>query len=163
MSHLSPAAEPFSNPGLHADAGPDWAAGPWKDPLAAYFQSLWGTVIHLQHKVQELEDWKKKALEDVRKLRDEHKVLRRKVLGEEPVEHVRSSVRAKTMPPAHAALSTDSQDSWKPQITCFGEAMLRYVPDPEGGEQSPFAAKWLRSVGGAELNITVALSKLGQL
>ncbi|CAK9059019.1 unnamed protein product [Durusdinium trenchii] len=59
------------------------------------------------------------------------------------------------------AESKDSQDSWKPQITCFGEAMLRYVPDPEGGEQSPFAAKWLRSVGGAELNITVALSKLG--
>lgn len=129
MSHLSPAAEPFSNPGLHADAGPDWAAGPWKDgaadgaavahyhaeiaskcatELAAYFQSLWGTVIHLQHKVQELEDWKKKALEDVRKLRDEHKVLRRKVLGEEPVEHVRSSVRAKTMPPALVPMVTDS-------------------------------------------------------
>eukprot|EP00435_Cladocopium_sp_Y103_P040679 s2287_g11.t1 len=54
--------------------------------LAAYFQSLWGTVIHLQHKVQELEDWKKKALEDVRKLRDEHKTLRRKVMGDEPVE-----------------------------------------------------------------------------
>eukprot|EP00435_Cladocopium_sp_Y103_P043229 s2287_g12.t1 len=58
-----------------------------------------------------------------------------------------------------ASLST--QDKWSPRITCFGEAMLRYVPDPHGGEDSPFAAKWLRSVGGAELNITVALSRLG--
>lgn len=53
------------------------------------------------------------------------------------------------------------KDKWSPRITCFGEAMLRYVPDPHGGEDSPFAAKWLRSVGGAELNITVALSRLG--
>ena len=133
MSQLSPAAEPFSNlPGSQADSGPDWASGPWKEgsvdgvalhlnaqyqaeiaskcatELATYFQSLWGTVIHLQHKVQELEDWKKKALQDVRKLRDEHKVLRRKVLGEEPVEHVRSNVRAKTMPSQLVPMVTDS-------------------------------------------------------
>jgi len=77
--------------------------------LAAYFQSLWGTVLHLQHKVQELEDWKKNALEDVRKLREEHKVLRRKVLGEEPVvNHVRSNVRAKTMPSQLVPMVTDS-------------------------------------------------------
>lgn len=56
---------------------------------------------------------------------------------------------------------SEKQDKWSPRITCFGEAMLRYVPDPHGGEDSPFAAKWLRSVGGAELNITVALSRLG--
>ncbi|CAJ1365618.1 unnamed protein product, partial [Effrenium voratum] len=49
----------------------------------------------------------------------------------------------------------------RPRFTCFGEAMLRYVPDPRGGEESPFAARWLRSLGGAELNITVALSRLG--
>ena len=133
MSQLSPAAEPFSNlPGSQADSGPDWASGPWKEgsvdgaalhlnaqyqaeiaskcatELATCFQSLWGTVIHLQHRVQELEDWKKKALDDVRKLRDEHKVLRRKVLGEEPVEHVRSNVRAKTMPSQLVPMVTDS-------------------------------------------------------
>lgn len=70
--------------------------------LAAYFQSLWVTVHQLQCKVSELEEWKKKALEDVRKLRDEHKVLRRKVYGDEPetgVRFERSSIRAKTMPP----------------------------------------------------------------
>lgn len=133
MSQMSAAAEPFSNlPESQPDSGRiDWASGPWKGSvdgaalhldaqyqaeiaskcateLAAYFQSLWGTVIHLQHKVQELEDWKKKTLEDVRKLRDEHKVLRRKVLGEEPVEHVRSNVRAKTMPSQLVPMVMDS-------------------------------------------------------
>jgi hypothetical protein len=49
--------------------------------LAQWVQHLWGQVAHLQSKVTELEDWKKKALEDVRKLRDEHKVLKRRVLG----------------------------------------------------------------------------------
>mmetsp|Transcript_32747 Transcript_32747/g.78305 ORF Transcript_32747/g.78305 Transcript_32747/m.78305 type:complete len:340 (+) Transcript_32747:65-1084(+) len=115
MSQLSPSAKPFTS-GLESE----WAA--WKDvssessahlnaqyqaeiaskcaaDLATYFQSLWGTVVHLQAKVTELEEWKRKALEDVRKLRDEHKALRRKVLGEEQVEIERSTVRAKTMPP----------------------------------------------------------------
>eukprot|EP00439_Symbiodinium_sp_Y106_P044985 s1236_g5.t1 len=225
MSQLS-AADPF--PAAHADS-PE--LGEWPPPLspeassallasraqyeaeiaskcaadlAAYFQSLWVTVHQLQCKVSELEEWKKNALEDVRKLRDEHKVLRRKVYGDEPetgVRFERSSIRAKTMPPQYAAtLASDSeihlasggmnaayafralpavcaasafyrrvpsrtepsdQDGWSPRFTCFGEAMLRYVPDPRGGEESPFAARWLRSVGGAELNITVALSRLG--
>jgi hypothetical protein len=49
--------------------------------LANWVQHLWGQVAHLQSKVTELEDWKKKALEDVRKLRDEHKTLKRRVMG----------------------------------------------------------------------------------
>lgn len=38
--------------------------------------------MHLQNKVTELEEWKRRALEDVRKLREEHKMLRKKVLDE---------------------------------------------------------------------------------
>mmetsp|Transcript_36062 Transcript_36062/g.92920 ORF Transcript_36062/g.92920 Transcript_36062/m.92920 type:complete len:374 (-) Transcript_36062:159-1280(-) len=62
----------------HADVAAKHAAS-----LAQWVQYLSGTLGALQHKVTELEDWKKRALEDVRKLREEHKVLRRKVLGEE--------------------------------------------------------------------------------
>jgi len=48
------------------------------------------------------------------------------------------------------------------RITCFGEAMIRYIPDPEHSEgASQFTSRWLRGAGGAELNITVALSRLG--
>jgi len=62
----------------HADVAAKHAAS-----LAQWVQYLWGTLNQLQNKVTELEDWKKKALDDVRKLRDEHKMLRRKVLGDE--------------------------------------------------------------------------------
>eukprot|EP00438_Fugacium_kawagutii_P005930 Skav229280 [mRNA] locus=scaffold952:359005:360731:- [translate_table: standard] len=91
MSQLSPAAEPFSNLAdgavLHLNAQYQAEiASKCATELATYIQSLWSTVMHLEHKVQQLEDWKKKALEDVKKLRDEHKTLRRKVMGEEPVE-----------------------------------------------------------------------------
>lgn len=53
--------------------------------LANHIQYLWGTVMRLQGQVHELEDWKRKALEDVRKLRDEHKMIKRRVLGEDAV------------------------------------------------------------------------------
>jgi len=62
----------------HADVAAKHAAS-----LAQWVQYLYGTMGALQHKVTELEDWKKRALEDVRKLREEHKVLRRQVLGSE--------------------------------------------------------------------------------
>jgi len=40
--------------------------------------------------------------------------------------------------------------------------MIRYIPDPdEGPDPSPFASRWLQSAGGAELNVTVALARLG--
>jgi len=44
--------------------------------------------MRLQGQVHELEDWKRKALDDVRKLRDEHKMLKRRVLGEDAKESV---------------------------------------------------------------------------
>mmetsp|Transcript_36752 Transcript_36752/g.84847 ORF Transcript_36752/g.84847 Transcript_36752/m.84847 type:complete len:331 (-) Transcript_36752:170-1162(-) len=131
MSQLT-AAEPFPSPGRMPDS-PE--LGEWQHAMspeasnallasraqyeaefaskcaaemAAYFQSLWVTVHQLQCKVTELEEWKKKALEDVRKLRDEHKVLRRKVYGDEPETRLeRTSARAKTLP-ASQLLITDT-------------------------------------------------------
>ena len=48
----------------------------------------------------------------------------------------------------------------------WGEAMLRYAPttaSPFDGETKPSSASlWLRTVGGDELNVMVALAKLGR-
>jgi len=66
------------NAAYQADVASKCAAG-----LASHMQYLCGTVMRLQSQVQELEDWKRKALEEVRKLRDEHKMLKRQILGEE--------------------------------------------------------------------------------
>ena len=53
--------------------------------------------------------------------------------------------------------------------SCFGwgEAMLRYAPcdgdvDYDGGGKASCASTWLRTVGGDELNVMVALSRLGR-
>mmetsp|Transcript_26278 Transcript_26278/g.87097 ORF Transcript_26278/g.87097 Transcript_26278/m.87097 type:complete len:254 (+) Transcript_26278:183-944(+) len=50
-----------------------------------------------------------------------------------------------------------------PRLTCLGEAMLRYIPDPDTSSAPPsrFTSRWLQSAGGAELNLTVALANLG--
>lgn len=47
--------------------------------LAQWVQHLWQQHEQLQSKVKELEDWKKRTLEDMRKLREEHKILRKKL------------------------------------------------------------------------------------
>ncbi|CAE8609457.1 unnamed protein product, partial [Polarella glacialis] len=47
----------------HADVAAKHAAS-----LAQWVQYLGGTLVRLQGKVTELEDWKRNALEDVRKL-----------------------------------------------------------------------------------------------
>ncbi|CAE8639634.1 unnamed protein product, partial [Polarella glacialis] len=44
------------------------------------------------------------------------------------------------------------------QFLCFGEAMIRYCPETASSAGAP---RWLQSVGGAELNVAVALSRLG--
>jgi sugar/nucleoside kinase (ribokinase family) len=48
-------------------------------------------------------------------------------------------------------------------LTCFGEAMLRYIPDPnpKPDKTSIFTSQWLKNAGGAELNVTISLSRLG--
>jgi len=62
----------------YADVATNYATS-----LAQWVQYLSATLNNLQYKVNELEDWKKRALEDVRKLRDEHKMLKRRVVGDE--------------------------------------------------------------------------------
>mmetsp|Transcript_47144 Transcript_47144/g.134548 ORF Transcript_47144/g.134548 Transcript_47144/m.134548 type:complete len:341 (-) Transcript_47144:92-1114(-) len=70
-----------STAAYHADVAAKHAAS-----LAQWVQYLSVTLGHLHNKVTELEDWKKKALEEVRKLREEHRVLRQRALGEEAEE-----------------------------------------------------------------------------
>mmetsp|Transcript_95529 Transcript_95529/g.308338 ORF Transcript_95529/g.308338 Transcript_95529/m.308338 type:complete len:361 (-) Transcript_95529:417-1499(-) len=65
----------------HADVAAKHAAS-----LAQWVQYLSMTLGHLQGKVTELEDWKRKAVDEVRKLRDEHKVLRQMALGEDAAD-----------------------------------------------------------------------------
>eukprot|EP00443_Scrippsiella_acuminata_P023183 CAMPEP_0115188728 /NCGR_PEP_ID=MMETSP0270-20121206/11158_1 /TAXON_ID=71861 /ORGANISM="Scrippsiella trochoidea, Strain CCMP3099" /LENGTH=406 /DNA_ID=CAMNT_0002601915 /DNA_START=30 /DNA_END=1251 /DNA_ORIENTATION=+ len=59
---------------FHADVAAKHAAS-----LAQWVQYLWGQIAGLQTKVVELEDWKMKTLDDMNKLRFEHKLLRKKV------------------------------------------------------------------------------------
>lgn len=65
---------------FHADVAAKHAAS-----LAQWVQYLWGQIATLQGKVVELEEWKKKTLDDMTRLRFEHKLLRRKVLPDGPV------------------------------------------------------------------------------
>mmetsp|Transcript_17889 Transcript_17889/g.38009 ORF Transcript_17889/g.38009 Transcript_17889/m.38009 type:complete len:440 (-) Transcript_17889:81-1400(-) len=60
---------------FHADVAAKHAAS-----LAQWVQYLWGQIASLQGKVVELEDWKKKTLDDMTKLRYEHKQLRRRIM-----------------------------------------------------------------------------------
>lgn len=47
-------------------------------------------------------------------------------------------------------------------FTCFGEVMLRFIPDTsDDSDTNAFQSRWLRNAGGAELNIVVSLSRLG--
>eukprot|EP00927_Polykrikos_kofoidii_P068165 TRINITY_DN63533_c0_g1_i1.p1 TRINITY_DN63533_c0_g1~~TRINITY_DN63533_c0_g1_i1.p1 ORF type:complete len:403 (-),score=80.42 TRINITY_DN63533_c0_g1_i1:95-1261(-) len=78
----------------HADIAAKQAAS-----LAQWVQYLWNQVATLQHKVTELEDWKKKALDEMSKLRLEHKILRRKVLPDaEASDEVPHTPKAKSSP-----------------------------------------------------------------
>lgn len=63
---------------FHADVAAKQAAS-----LAHWVQHLWGQVATLNNKVIELEDWKRRTLDDMSKLKFEHKLLRRQLLPEE--------------------------------------------------------------------------------
>ncbi|CAE8609380.1 unnamed protein product, partial [Polarella glacialis] len=61
-----------------------------------------------------------------------------------------AATRPVPAPPTRCASS--EEDSRAPRLTCFGEAMLRYVPDPDESSAKtagPFATRWLRNAGGA--------------
>jgi hypothetical protein len=53
--------------------------------LAQWVQKLYADQQNLQSKVTELEEWKKRTLEEMRKLRDEHKQLRKRYGADEPL------------------------------------------------------------------------------
>lgn len=65
----------------HADVAAKHAASTANHAtaLAQWVQHLWAQHEALQSKVKELEDWKKRTLEDMRKLREEHKQLRKRL------------------------------------------------------------------------------------
>mmetsp|Transcript_95528 Transcript_95528/g.308332 ORF Transcript_95528/g.308332 Transcript_95528/m.308332 type:complete len:368 (-) Transcript_95528:229-1332(-) len=86
----------------HADVAAKHAAS-----LAQWVQYLSGTLHHLQNKVADLEDWKKRALEETRKLRDEHKIMRQLVLQrmqeEDRLNEQAAAVRLETGEGSHDA------------------------------------------------------------
>lgn len=87
----------------HADVAAKHAASTASHAtiLAQWVQHLWGKHEELQCKVKELEDWKKRTLEDMRKLREEHKQLRKRFGGpsdaDDAVPGVKKAVTAPSM------------------------------------------------------------------
>jgi len=100
--HVTAVTSQATSAAWHADIAAKQAAN-----LAQWVQYLWGQVATLQHKVTELEDWKRNALDDMSKLRMDHKVLRRKVMKEGDVaeeEDVPPAPKAKSMPNIDSAV-----------------------------------------------------------
>lgn len=66
--------------------------------LAHWVQYLWGHIASLQTKVDELEDWKRRIMDDLNTLRFEHKKLRRGVMPEEFEGQLGLPAKAKSAP-----------------------------------------------------------------
>lgn len=62
---------------FHADVAAKHAAS-----LAQWVQHLYGQIASLQGKVVELEDWKARTLEDMSRLRTEHRFIRKKLAAD---------------------------------------------------------------------------------
>jgi len=90
---------------FHADVAAKHAAS-----LAQWVQYLWTQIASLQNKIFELEDWKKKTLDDMSKLRFEHKLLRRKLMPDDQGEDAGLPVKARSLP-LLLAEHVDSGDS----------------------------------------------------
>jgi len=71
------------NAAWHADAAAKSAE--W---LLELIQSLWSQIGTLQYRVEELEEWKRRTLDEMTKLRFEHKQLRKKLWPEHEVDEV---------------------------------------------------------------------------
>mmetsp|Transcript_56841 Transcript_56841/g.158305 ORF Transcript_56841/g.158305 Transcript_56841/m.158305 type:complete len:418 (+) Transcript_56841:101-1354(+) len=93
--HVTAVTSQATSAAWHADIAAKQAAS-----LAQWVQYLWSQVAALQQKVTELEDWKKKTLDEMNKLRLAHKAVRRKVLPEGDVvdEDVPPVPKAKSLP-----------------------------------------------------------------
>lgn len=66
--------------------------------LMQWVYFLWGQVFTLQNKIKELEEWKKKALDDMSRLKSECKLLRQKVLPGEETEPPLSVPKTRSLP-----------------------------------------------------------------
>eukprot|EP00930_Biecheleria_cincta_P017745 TRINITY_DN14004_c0_g1_i1.p1 TRINITY_DN14004_c0_g1~~TRINITY_DN14004_c0_g1_i1.p1 ORF type:complete len:390 (-),score=72.99 TRINITY_DN14004_c0_g1_i1:123-1241(-) len=98
--------------------------------LATHVSYLFGTVLRLQKQVTDLEDWKRRALDEVRKLREEHRTLKKKVLntvpkGNEEEQTERSYQRSKTLPapqvsagPPPGLSPPDASPALSSSVTC---------------------------------------------
>lgn len=111
--HVTAVTSQATSAAWHADIAAKQAAN-----LAQWVQYLWTKVARLQQEVQELEDWKKKTMEEVAKLRTAHRILQRKVMPDGPIsDEVPGVPKAKSTPRLRVA----SQPS----------------PTPPGLEQTP--------------------------
>jgi hypothetical protein len=109
--HVTAVTSQATSAAWHADIAAKQAAS-----LAQWVNYLWGQVAGLQAKVKELEDWKRKALDDMAKLRSEHKAIRHKVMPDaEPVdESVPPVPKAKSLPNMDASADGGTTVERKP-------------------------------------------------
>lgn len=91
--HVSAVTSQATSAAWHADIAAKQAAS-----LAQWVQYLWGQVATLQQEVKDLEDWKKKTLEDMNKLRAAHKSLRKKVMPDADGNDDVAPPKSKSMP-----------------------------------------------------------------
>lgn len=90
--HVSAVTSQATSAAWHADIAAKQAAS-----LAQWVQYLWGQVATLQEEVKDLEDWKKKSLEEMNRLRAAHKALRKNVMPDAEEESP-SPPKSKSMP-----------------------------------------------------------------
>eukprot|EP00440_Ansanella_granifera_P012871 gb/GFBE01013982.1/.p1 GENE.gb/GFBE01013982.1/~~gb/GFBE01013982.1/.p1 ORF type:complete len:384 (+),score=79.36 gb/GFBE01013982.1/:1-1152(+) len=123
--------------------------------LAQWTNHLWRQIAVLQRKVDELEDWKKKTLDDMSRLRFEHKVLRRQVYPDGLEEEQALPSKAKSLPlllADHvdvAGAGSKTSKGKKAGLTPVSAASMRPPPgleavfdksDANGAKQVRFAA-----------------------
>jgi len=100
--HVTAVSAQAANAACYADTAAKQAS-----MLAQWVNYLWSEVSNLQMKVKDLEDWKRKALEDMNKLRTEHKALKRRVMPDDGTEEPPNVPKAKSLP----AISAEDSSS----------------------------------------------------
>lgn len=141
----------------HAEVAAKHAAS-----LAQWVQYLWGTVVQLQSKVTELEDWKKRVLEDIRKVREEHKTLKKRVLDDQGLgDHTPLSVQlSKLQSMSPVSVNSDSTQAFPPG---FGQTsdVARIVPRSISDASSPASPLCVKASD--EDEETLGTTQLGSL
>jgi len=124
---------------FHADVAAKHAAS-----LAQWLQYLCCQIATLQSKVVELEDWKMKTLDEMNRLRFEHKLLRKKVAPETDEDAPPLPGKAKSLPllladHVDAGTGSDSEKRGKrSKASSFSTAVSSIRPPPglEAAENS---------------------------